>query len=189
MTDILDSHIENPDEDVAVITDAPIPSYNSLLKVFAAVLGGAEEERKSSISPAYAQRITGRYSEIKFADLPRFHDAYFDKIEELHQILLFELSAAGETAEVEDAEEDLAMNSDHYKNLLLQWQLAFQLWELEWSPTSEDAAVDLAATGEAFNMFFGQTGLTQFFGEIGFELTEDDQQLMADTILEAREGK
>lgn len=183
--------IEAPDAEVHSITDATPPAapYNSLLRVFDTILSGAEAEREESISPAYAQRIVGRHVEVRFKDMVAFHEVYFNKIAELYEILKIEIAAAGDNVEAADAEEDVALNSEHFKNLLLQWQLAFQSWELEWHPMQKNAAVDLAATSEAFTMFFGQTGLTQFFGEINFNLDEDDQRFMAEALIEAREGK
>ena len=82
--------------------------------------------------------------------------------------------------------EDAKENSHHYKNLLLQWQLMFLQWELEWDPTTPYAAIELGAISEAHKMFFGQTGITAFLDNIGFEYTEDDQQVMQETLAEFR---
>lgn len=179
--------IESPEAEVVSITDAPEASYNSMLKVFEAIFNGIDTERDERITPVWANRMISLYPQMTFKDLPAFHERYFNKLEELRNILRMEIEAAGDDIEVDSSEEDIENNSARFLNLLLQWQVTLQQWDLDWRVDSEDAVVEMAAASECFKFLFGQTGITQFFSDIEFTLSDEDQKMIGDAILEARE--
>jgi hypothetical protein len=62
-------------------------AYHTILEIWREVLRPAEEERSAKITPQWANRICTAYQQMTFADMPAFRDTYFDKIEQLTEIL------------------------------------------------------------------------------------------------------
>lgn len=166
--------------------DTELPQFHTVLEVWREVLKPAKDEATYPPTPAWSNRIISAYHGIEFKDMIAFRDSYFAKVDELFNILLLEISYDNDCLSWPTPEEDAENNAVHYKNLLLQWQMAVQQWELDWECTSPTAAVELAAISEVHKMFFGQTGLTAFLDNIKFEFTEDDQTEMAEALIEQR---
>lgn len=165
------------------------PDFHPILEVWKEVLAPAQSMRDDYITPMYANRIIGTYPEITFKDMPRVQSSYFDKIEELRQILLAEIESDPDCLTYTSAEEDLANNAQHYKALLFDWQIRIVEWEREWLCTNDDAAVELAAIGEIFKMFFGDMGLTAHLSSIQFNFSESDQEELIELLNAAKEGR
>lgn len=163
-----------------------VPSYHPILMIWREVLKPAVEEAKKKVTPQWASRITSAYREVNYADMDYVRDSYYGKIAELARILDLEIETDEECLTYTTPEEDVEENGYHYKNLLLQWQLAFLQWEMAWSCTDEHAGPELAAISEAHKMFFGDQGITAFLENIQFPFTEDDQQTLADALIEFR---
>ena len=163
------------------------PAYHPVLEVWREVLRPAAAEATKRVTPQWANRIVASYSGIDFADMERVRDSYFGKIAQLGAILEQEIDGDDECLNPATPEEDVAENAHHYKNLLLNWQLQFLQWELEWECTSPDAAVELAAISEVHKMFFSATGVTAYLDNIRFEFTEDDQADLGAALEELRE--
>lgn len=176
------------DEIKDFINEQPTPSYHTILEVWRTLLSNAPAERGEKVVPGYAQKLCNTYSEITYSKVNAVHERYFDKIEELSKILDIEIEGDEHCLSYTEAEEDVAENSHHYKNLLLQWQLAFVQWEMDWNVGNDDAAIELAAMGECHQMFFGATGITAFLDNIKFRFDDGDQAEMAAAITEMKAG-
>jgi len=161
-----------------ILAEADTAPYHTILEVWREVLKPAAAERTVKIAPQWANRICSTYREVSFRDIPAFRDSYFDKIDELKEILDVEINSDVECFNMTSAEEDVELNSHHYLNLLIEWQKALLEWELEWDCTHPDAATDLAAISEVHRMFFDPTGLTSLLDNIQFEVTDADRDLL-----------
>jgi len=167
-----------------------VPSFHPILQIWREVLKPAAEEAGTKVTPQWANRITAAYREVAFADMNYVRDSYFGKIAELAHILDLEIASDEDCLTYGTPEEDAAENAHHYKNLLLQWQLAVLAWEMAWETTDEHAGAELAAISEVHKMFFSDQGITAYLETIRFEFTEDDQQQLAEALLEFRgEGR
>ena len=163
-------------------------NFHTVLEVWREVLKPAAEEATKKITPAWANRIVSSFKELTFADMVEFHDEYFRKLDELNGILLDEIASDEDCLTYATPEEDAAENSQHYKNLLRDWQMAVMQWELDWHPSDPLAAVKIAAISEVHRMFFGDVGLVPYLDNIKFEYTEDDQAELRAALEELREG-
>lgn len=165
------------------------PSYHTILEVWREVLTPARTEQHEPVTAAWANRMINTYPEIRYADMEEFRDRYFAKIIQLLEILELEIESDDTALDHLDPEEDATLNADHYKNLLLQWQLAITQWEKDWACTDPYAGVELGTISEVHKQVFGQVGLTQYLDTIQFEYTEADQADLAEAINELREGQ
>ncbi len=172
-----------------ILAEADNTPYHSILEVWREVQKPAVAERTVKITPQWANRIASSYREIAFRDVPSFRDTYFDRIEELNDILKTEIASDDECLNVDSPEEDVERNGHHYLNLLVDWQKALLQWELDWDVTSEKAAVDLATISEVHRMFFDNTGLTSLLDNIKFEVTDADRDMLAAALQELRDSQ
>jgi hypothetical protein len=159
-------------------------TFHPILEVWREVLKPARDELDAKVTPQWANRIVGSYAEMRYADMVQFQRRYYGKIIELLDVLDEEIASDEDCLTYSDPEEDAKENAHHYKNLLLQWQLAILQWELDWDTADALASVEIAAISEVHKMFFGQTGITAFLENIGFEFTEDDQQALGEALAE-----
>jgi hypothetical protein len=169
-----------------ILDEANEVGYHTILEVWREVLRPAQRERFKKITPQWANRICSAYREVVFADMPAFRDSYFDKVNELAEILDLEIAEDAECLNIFTPEEDVEHNGMHYLNVLITWQRAFLAWELDWECTEPDAAVDLAAISEVHRMFFDNTGLTSLLDNINFELTDTDRDILAAALQELK---
>lgn len=153
--------------------------FHPILRIWREVLEPAAEEAKKVVTPQWAARTCAQYMQLTFADMNAFRDRYYDKIEQLRQVLLAEIASDDECLNTTSPEEDKEQNSQHYKALLSDWQKIFLQWELDWRCTDDDAAVELAAVSEVHKMFFSQEGICAYLDNIQLEYTEADQQALA----------
>ena len=165
------------------------PSYHPILQIWREVLKPGHDERLEPITAGFANKIVSSYREITFADMGEYRDRYFDKIAELETILLEEIASDEDCLTYTSPEEDVEHNSQHYKNLLLNWQLAIVQWEKEWDFSAPDAGVEIAAISEVHKMFFSDTGLTAFLDNIQFQFTDADRQELAEAIQALKDGQ
>jgi hypothetical protein len=172
-----------------ILDEANQVGYHTILEVWREVLRPAQKERFVKITPQWANRICSSYREIQFRDMPRFRDLYFDKIAELGAILDGVIDSDDECLNMTSAEEDVQHNSANYLNILIDWQRAFLMWELEWDCTDMDAAVNLAAISEVHRMFFDEKGLTNLLDQIQFQITDADRELLAQSLQELKEAQ
>lgn len=183
--------IEMPgdDEIQAFIEGGDEPNFHPILKVWSEVLKPVDEEKTAKVTPQWASRTVSSHTELTFADMVTYRDDYFGRIIELRDILEDEIASDADCLTYSTPEEDLEHNGHHYKNLLLNWQMAILQWELDWETTDPDAAVKLASISEVHKMFFGPTGVVAFLDNIKFELPEADQADMAAALTELKEGQ
>jgi hypothetical protein len=185
--------LEQPDEiddELAEILDKPPePEYHTILEIWREVLLPANELKGEKVSPQYATKMVSMYPGMTYRDVPDLQERYYDKISELLKILKAEIRKDADCLTWTNAADDATYNTEHYKDLLRDWQLRFLAWELDWDTRSSDAAIELAAISEVHKMFFGQTGLTQFLDNIKLEYTEADQAALAEALQELRESR
>lgn len=175
----LDAGIEVPEDAV----------FHPILMVWREILKPARDELEARITPQWASRIVASYKDVAYADMPTMRDRYYGKIIELLEILEAEIATDDECLSYTTPEDDVENNSQHYRNLLRDWQLRFLGWELEWDCTDPKAGTELAAISEVHKAFFGETGVTQYLDNIRFEYTERDQTELAEALAALKEGK
>lgn len=158
--------------------------YHTLLEVWRALLkpGRDGTARKQRVTPQWATKVVNTYPQVEFSDTLDVHHRLFDLIEALGDILDAEIETDDQCLTHASAEEDRVENSQHYLNLLREWQTYLLRMELAWSPVNADAAVELAALSEVHAMFLGQNGLVAHLDSIGFQFTDDDQQALQDAL-------
>jgi hypothetical protein len=189
--------MSNQNEPEMLVTDEAIqdfvegkePTWRTILQIWREVLRNAHREKDSRVGPSYASRIVQSYAGVGFGAVELVKDLFFEHVLELLSILEGEIDSDPECLRHDTPQEDAEHNGHHYKNLLLQWQLAVLSWELEWNVNDPDAAARLAAISEAHQMFFGQTGLTAHLDNIKLEFTEADQQLLAEALEEMKASR
>jgi hypothetical protein len=189
---LIDQPLDQPikDSDISEFIEGA-PSFHTILEVWATILAPARKEANAHITPQWASRICGKYDQMEFRDMPEFRDRYFAKIAELEAILLDVISQDDECLNQTSAEEDVEHNSQHYIDILTQWQVAVLGWEMDWNCTEITAAAELAAISEVHIMFFGEVGLTALLDQIQFEFTDmhrDALGLALQAYKESREG-
>jgi hypothetical protein len=167
----------NPDDDA---------KYHTILEVWREVLRPAAAEAGKKVTPQWANRMLAAYMGLTYADMDAFRDLYYERIGEMLHILEVEIKTDDDALDWATPEEDAAENSAHYKNMLLQWQLAVLAWEMDWNTTDEDAAVQIAVISEVHKMFLGDQGLVAWLENIRFEFTEADQAMLVATLMEFR---
>jgi len=183
--------IDQPINDVSpadLDIDAP---FNPILRVWSEVLKPARDVAGDQITPQWASRITAKYQELTFADMPDFRDRYFAKIAELEGVLHAVIEADEECLNQATPEEDAEYNSDNYITVLTQWQVTVLGWEMDWNCQYPSAAAELAAISEVHTMFFGEVGLTSLLDQINFEFTDMHRDALGLALLnykQSREG-
>lgn len=183
---------EGIDEELTVediLSEAQDTPYHTILEIWREVLKPAKAERFKKITPQWANRICSTYREIDFQHMPAFRDRYFDKVDELAEILDLEIDTDIECLNLISAEEDVEHNGATYLNILIEWQRAFLQWELDWNCTNIEAATELAAISEVHRMFFGETGITSLLDNIQFQITDADRDILAASLQELREDQ
>lgn len=179
---------EKDKADLAALDSLEDIEYHTLLEVWTALLEPAAAELGKRVHPQWATRTISQYPEMTFAAMPLFRDLYYGKLGEMKKILADEIASDDRCLDRKERVEDATDNATHYKNLLLLWQMQIQEWEIAWDTAHPDAPADLASISEVHKLFFGEMGIVQHLSEIGFEFTEDDQQVLADALQAQREG-
>lgn len=169
--------------------DDATAEYHAILKVWRELLRPAEDVRKERVQPAWASRICSTYPQMVFSDMTVYRDLYFDRVDILRDVLVLEIGTDDECLKVSTPEEDVEQNSQHYRNLLRDWQLKILGWEMDWDCEDKDAAADLASLAEVHKMFFSQQGVTAYLDNIGFQYTEADQAELSKELEEYKEYK
>jgi len=161
-------------------------TYHTILEAWREVLRPAAAEATKKVTPQWANRMIATYMGLTYADMNDFRDLYYARIEQMLNILRLEITSDPDCLTKIDATEDQAENAHHYKNLLMNWQLAILEWEIEWDCTNGDAAIEIAVISEIHKMFLAEQGLVQWLEQIKFEFTEADQATLVETLMEFR---
>lgn len=166
--------------------EAEAQPFYPLLRVWREILAPASDPKVQRVTPQWATRLVSTHAGLTFADVQKVCDRYFERLGILTEILDAEIATDPNCLSYTTIEEDAELNRDHYLNLLMLWQQQFLLWELEWSCTADDAAIDIASADEVFRFFFGQTGITAYLDNIGFQFDEIDQEQITEALTEMR---
>lgn len=164
------------------VTTGDVPNFHPILHVMKEVMAPARGELNKKVTPQWATRMVSSYAGVDFADMNDFRDQFYGLFIELEDILLAEIATDEQCLKWETPEEDRENNAQHYRNLLRDWQLVFLRHELEWDCAAPGAGVKIAVLSEVHKGIFGQTGLTAFLNNIGFEITEQEQAEIADAL-------
>lgn len=167
------------------------PSFHTILEVWREILKPAQDSATEHITPQWASRITSKYTQLVYADMPEFRDRYFAKIAELEGVLHAVIEADDECLNQATPEEDGEYNADNYLTVLTQWQIVVLGWELDWDCADPAAGAELAAISEVHTMFFGDVGLTSLLDQISFEFTDMHRDALGMALVnykESREG-
>lgn len=164
------------------------PEHRPLLEVWRALLQPARDHASEPVGLQWAVRLKAAYPHLSFAEIDAVRVGYFEKLNQLIDILHYEIESDPDCLTHRTVESDAAENAVHYKSLVLLWQQAFLVWESEWLATNESAAVDAACIAEVHKMFFGQMGLLGHLDTINFEFNEDDQAELAVNLAEFNES-
>lgn len=177
--DILDT----PEGDIPseVVAEGP---YHTILEVWSTIVGAAPSEAEKRITPQWATRMAAKHTGITVQDAGLLQDYYFGYILDLAKILQFEIEQDDECLNMASAQEDVEHNSLHYKNILITWQKQFLQWEIEWTYSDADAAIQVAALSEVHSMFFSPEGVTGLLDQINFEFTDTDRDLLQQELQE-----
>ena len=192
MNETVTEELEAPETEVPLIEQEPGgPSYHTLLEVWSTVLANSDSWRDDRIIPQWVTKVVRNYVEVSIADCIKVHKLYYEIVDEMKEILRLEIAGDPECLTHLTPESDIAENLTHYKNILLLWQQAFMARELDWHPEIEDAGVILAALSEAHELFFGDRGLVQHLGHIGFadHFTEADREDVNTVLEEMKAGR
>ena len=194
MTENINETVE-PAEDFDVPDDLsglgeaqPQAPYRTLLEVWRAVLEPARtgEMRTEPISPQWATKMVTTYPGIGFGQVEAIHHGVFDLAGTLAELLDDEIATDDEALKKVSAEEDAEENAGHYKYMLAAWQTTLLQEELNWRPSADDAAVQLAILSEVQQMFLGETGLVAHLDSIGFQFTEEDRDELGAHLVNTR---
>lgn len=158
-----------------------------LLVIWEDLLSHIDTERHAKITLPIAQKTVSRWPQLSYADMPRYHELYFEYLNQMRQPVLDALSADPESREV-PGNEDAETNRKHYLEILFEWNALASLWQFQWETTDPEAAIKIAAMIDANGFFLSQTGLVAHFHEIGLRLTEEEQQAMADRVMAYEES-
>lgn len=170
--------------------EVPKPSFHPVLKVWQEALRPAySEAKKRVITPQWASQMVDKYPKMAYDQLPLFHSLYFERLIELVKIVDLEISEDNQCTTYDNPADDVEFNSEHYINVITNWNLTFLKWELGWDCTSPDAAVEVATLQELYPMFFGSTGITAFLDTIGFQFTDADQENLASVLEEFKNAE
>ena len=175
-------------DDASELEPPDASKYRTLLEIWRSVLEPAAKGpmRNDPISPQWATKMVTTYPGVAFKDVVSIHHGFFDLATELAQILEDEIATDEKCLQHLSAEEDRTENAEHYKNLLAGWQVHLLIEELSWHPSDPDAATKLAVLSEVQQMFLGQNGLVAHLDSIGFQFTEEDQEALQQTLMDAR---
>lgn len=166
----------------------PQAPYRTLLEVWRAVLEPARtgEMRSEPISPQWATKMVTTYPGIGFGDVEAIHHGVFDLAGMLAALLDDEVATDDEALKKASAAEDAEENAGHYRYMLAAWQTTLLQEELNWRPSADDAAVQLAVLSEVQQMFLGETGLVAHLDTIGFQFTEEDRDELGQHLIATR---
>lgn len=179
---------EDMDGELRDLLDQEPPEFHTILEVWREVLKTAPDEADKPVTPAWANRIQSAFPQIKIQDMNAYRDMYYGIVEDMRQIVEFEISTDEAALEHNTAEDDRTFNAAHYKNVIRDWQLLILNWEISFDCTDEDAHIQIAAYSEAHKMFLGQQGLLSFLEQIQFEFTDEDRAEMHETLEELKGG-
>lgn len=183
-----DADLGLTEQDVADLAslDEELPKKNTLLAVWRNVLGNAESSLANKIPAKVALKIVTAWKDLRFADLPAYHERYHEML--IAQRNILDEIIASDSEALKRTKDDAVDNRALYLELMFQWQYQGLLWEEAWDCTAPDAAIELAALEDAMGFFFGPQGLIQHLSAIGFSYSEQDAEALGERLTAAKEA-
>lgn len=190
MSETPNEEIELSEQDKADLEmlSADPPTMRPILYIWKEVLSHAPHEATLPITPQFATKMVNKHPEVRYRSMLDFRDSYYSKMIELAHIIDVEISTDEECLSYTTAEEDLEHNSEHYKNIILAWNMTFLDWELSWDCMDDNAGLEVAVLSELYDIFFGPTSISAHLDNIKFDFTEDDQTQLAEALAEYRDS-
>ena len=161
------------------------PEYHTIMEVWQRLLtDGIASEADDKPGLVWTGRMLASYQGLEWYDGYAIRDAYFTKLQQALDVVNLEISYEPSALTVISAADDAAANAEHYKNILLHWQLLFIAWEQEWDCEDEWAGAEVAAIGEAHKLLLGEMGMAQHLERIPLAFTDDDQATFSELFAE-----
>ena len=174
--------IETPEDIIAQARlEMGLPAQemdHTVLEMWQDVLQHIEMHDEEHITPDFAARVVARYSHLglRIQDVRQYYTYHNQFLKTFRKIVLDEI--ATDAACLEHVEDDGEWNSDHYLNILLQWQLQVRQFEDEWDSTAKVAHLKLAALNDALAFVLGNDGIAALLDHNGFQMTDDDREFV-----------
>ena len=188
MTERTEEIVELMDE-VRDIVDGepsvPEPTKRTLLEVWQHIFSNIEGSEKRAMNMQSSAQLISKYPFLEFKDVEPYLYEFNSRLIEMREVLEAEIALDPEA--FKHVEDDAEHNHHHYLNLLTQWQVLLEEWEKEWHPSDGSAEIEFAAIMECHAFVLGQNGLLPHLDQIGFDLTEDENEAVIDAVMDARE--
>ena len=168
--------------------DAEEPEYNSILKVWRAMLDPTQQQRHIAPTPDWCAILIAKWPFLRFAECGVVQREYFKIFDEMYEIVEQVYRDNPENFDIDDREKDVEENKDLYVHLLKEFQKSLFVTQSEWSHDDPEAGAKMAALGEAQQQILGKDGLASYLGVIGLPYTEDEQNAMNQELQEFRES-
>lgn len=159
----------------------------TLLATWQELLSNIEAVEAEKIHPQEASRIIRGWPNLKVQELSKYNKLYYSYMRDLRATLTAEIES--DPGCLGNIENDAVDNKLRYLNLLMNWQVQLELWSQEWNSDAKDAHISMAALAEAMGFIFGPQGMAHHLDSIQFEFTEEDAELVANAVLEAKGGE
>ena len=163
------------------------PPYNSILKVWRAMLDPEHQNRHLPPSADWCAVIIARWTFLTFADCGTVQEEYFRIFDNMHGIIEQVYEDNPEAFEITEREKDIE-NKDLYVHLLKEFQRALFVAQSEWRFDDPQAGAKMAALGEAQQQILGKDGLASYLGVIQLPFTEEENAAMNAELNEFRES-
>lgn len=174
--------------DLEPAKDAEEPEYNSILKVWRAMLDPTQQQRHIAPTPDWCAILIAKWPFLRFAECGVVQREYFKIFDEMYEIVEQVYRDNPENFDIDDREKDVEENKDLYVHLLKEFQKSLFVTQSEWSHDDPEAGAKMAALGEAQQQILGKDGLASYLGVIGLPYTEDEQNAMNQELQEFRES-
>lgn len=165
--------------------DAPQEEGHSLLRIWSEVLSNVERARDEGVNMSVAGRIVSSWPQISFQETAIYHNMYHEILLELRELLIKTIrDNPGAIDHMEKA--DMELNHKLYEQLVIDWNILLDEYELEWNAQDEDSHIWYAAIVDARVFLFNREGFAGHLESRGFTLDSDE---IFEAIRAAREER
>lgn len=162
--------------DETVEAEAPKPPTRTLLETWIALFDSIQTVREQKINMAMTMNILGRHDALVVGDLTTFFRRYYEILDDARSIVNYEV--ATDAGCLNNREEDVVDNKNHYLNIFIGWLQMLAELEEEWHVDNFEADIEMAAIIEARAFLVGEQGVIQHLQTINFQFGEDERALV-----------